>query len=100
MRAAIARHAERADGLRVESAARHCERHSPLDVDAEQHVETKRDERAHGERRTVLIEKLTDLIQEAVLAEFERISERGGVLEQVVIDNLFCPKRLPIYTGL
>ena len=27
-----------------------------------------------------LIEELTDLVQEAVLAEFERISERGGVL--------------------
>ena len=29
---------------------------------------------------TFVIEELTDLVEEAVLAEFERISERGGVL--------------------
>ena len=27
-----------------------------------------------------IIEELTDLVEEAVLREFERISERGGVL--------------------
>ena len=29
-----------------------------------------------------IIEELTDLVEEAVLVEFDRITERGGVLEQ------------------
>ena len=29
-----------------------------------------------------IIEELTDLVEEAVYAEFDRITERGGVLEQ------------------
>ena len=31
-------------------------------------------------RDLLLIEELTDLVEEAVLAEFDRITERGGVL--------------------